>query len=168
MFVLFESADETPDALLRNADAAMYEAKEEGRGRYKVFGPRMHARALRRLDLENSLKRAIEEEEFKIHYQPIVSLDTRRITGMEALLRWESREYGLVPPDRFIPIAEETGLIEPLGRWTIKEAIRQARRWTESYPVHSPLTMSVNLSAQQFRDPHLLQELRECLQEADF
>ena len=136
------------DCLLRDADAAMYRAKEDGRARAAVFADSMRAKAIGRLDTEVSLRRAIAEREFELHYQPIVELPTRRIAGVEALVRWRHPVRGLIPPDQFIPIAEETGLIVPLGAWALREAACQARRWQER-PEHASINMAVNLSGCQ-------------------
>lgn len=162
---LTERADEQPDILLRNADVAMYEAKRAGKARYEVFNPGMYTQALRRMELENDLRRAIEREELTLHYQPILMLRTNRIVGVEALVRWNDGERGLISPDEFIPLAEETGLIVPLGRWVFREACRQAGEWVEKYPTNPPLIVSVNLSVKQFQEPRLTQELVACLQE---
>jgi diguanylate cyclase (GGDEF)-like protein len=160
-----ESASVSPNTLLRNADVAMYEAKKEGKARYKIFDPGMHAQALRRLEMENELRRAINHEEFRVHYQPKVSVDTGGIVGMEALVRWDHPEHGLINPNEFIPLAEETQLINPLGRWVLQEACRQAQEWRRRYPEYSDLVMSVNLSVRQFKQPNLISELSEILRE---
>jgi diguanylate cyclase (GGDEF)-like protein len=162
---LNESAGVSPNSLLRNADVAMYEAKKEGKARYKIFDPGMHAQALRRLEMENELRRAINHEEFRVHYQPKVSVDTGGIVGMEALVRWDHPEHGLINPNEFIPLAEETQLINPLGRWVLQEACRQAQEWRRRYPEYSDLVMSVNLSVRQFKQPNLISELSEILRE---
>jgi diguanylate cyclase (GGDEF)-like protein len=162
---LNESADVSPNSLLRNADVAMYEAKKEGKARYKIFDPGMHAQALRRLEMENELRRAINHEEFRVHYQPKVSVDTGGIVGMEALVRWDHPEHGLINPNEFIPLAEETQLINPLGRWVLQEACHQAQEWRRRYPEYSDLVMSVNLSVRQFKQPNLISELSEILRE---
>jgi diguanylate cyclase (GGDEF)-like protein len=162
---LNDSAGVSPNSLLRNADVAMYDAKKEGKARYKIFDPGMHAKAIRRLEMENELRRAITQEELRIHYQPKVSLDTGEIVGMEALVRWDHPEQGLINPNEFIPLAEETLLINPLGRWVLQEACRQAREWRRRYPDFSDLVMSVNLSVRQFQQPNLISELSEVLEE---
>ena len=143
---LSEDHNSQPDVILRNADVAMYEAKKEGKGRNKVFDPRMFAQALRRLELGNDLRRAIEQEELRLYYQPKVELETGTIAGMEALVRWKHPKRGLIQPDEFIPLAEETGLIVPLGWWVLREACRRAREWGENYPAAMPLGMSVDTS----------------------
>jgi diguanylate cyclase (GGDEF)-like protein/PAS domain S-box-containing protein len=122
-----------PDGLLREADTAMYRAKAEGSG-YEVFDPAMHDRAVTRLELENDLRRAIEEDEFVVHYQPIVNLQTGELWGMEALVRWEHPERGLLNPDEFVPVAEESGLVVPMGELVLGEACRRAVEWQREFP----------------------------------
>jgi diguanylate cyclase (GGDEF)-like protein len=162
-----EDADERPSTLLRNADVAMYEAKQEGKTTCKVFNQDMYARALRRLEMENDLRQAIERSELKIHYQPTVLLSTGRIASVEALLRWEHPDYGLIRPKEFIPLAEDTKLIVPVGRWVLREACRQAREWQKRYPTAPPLVTSVNLSVTQFQEPTLVQEVMASLRETE-
>ena len=162
---LAEDSESRPEILLRNADVAMYEAKKEGNGRIKVFNPSMFAQALHRLELENGLRRAIDHEELRLYYQPKVRLDTGSITGVEALVRWEHPERGLILPEEFIPLAEETGVIVPLGWWVLREACRRAREWEEQYPAALPLGMSVNLSVKQFQEPDLIRKLAGILRE---
>ena len=130
------AGDETsdPEELLRNADAAMYVVKTDGKGRYAIFEPHMHAAAVHRLDLRADLQRAIDNGEFVLHYQPIVSMQTGRIAGLEALVRWEHPQRGLMAPDSFIPLAEETGLVVPLGLWVLERACRQAAEWARLDP----------------------------------
>ncbi len=159
--------DRKPDDLLRGADIAMYEAKKEGKGYCKVFSSDMYARALERLELENDLRRAIERGELRVYYQPKVLLSTCEITGMESLVRWEHPERGLIFPEEFIPLAEETGLIIPLGRWMLRETCRQAREWQMQYPTASLLAMSVNLSVKQFKELNLVREIAEALKESE-
>src|SRR5215212_524419 len=160
---LCEDANCEPDALLRNSDAAMYQAKTEGKSRYKVFSEDMHAQAMRRLELENELRLAIEREELTIYYQPKVLLSTGTIVGMEALVRWNHPTFGQIAPKEFIPLAEEVGLINSLGRWVLGEACAETRRWQEQYPAAPPLVTSVNLSTRQFQGSDLVPEIAEIL-----
>ena len=153
------------EELLRNADVAMYMAKERGKGRYQVFEPAMHDTALKRLELKADLQRAIEHEEYRLHYQPVIELETGRITGVEALVRWIHPVRGLVPPLDFIPLAEETGLIVPIGRWVMREACRFGVELQARFPNDPPLHMAVNLSARQISRPELVDEVREILVE---
>jgi diguanylate cyclase (GGDEF)-like protein/PAS domain S-box-containing protein len=148
-------ADATPESMLRDADAAMYKAKERGRARYEVFDEDMRAQLLRRLDTEHAMPRALERNEFRILYQPIVSLQTGTMTGVEALVRWEHPEHGLITPAEFVPIAEENGLIVTLGSWVLREALQQAAVWQRRHPARQDLHVTVNLSARQLQDPGL-------------
>lgn len=152
-----------PEDLLRDADAAMHSAKAKGKACYEVFDLAMHGQSIDRLQIESDLRRAIVRKEFKIYYQPIVSLYTSRIIGFEALIRWQHPQRGLVSPTEFIPTAEETGLITPIGWWTLWEACRQLRTWQEQFPGSKPLTMNVNLSCKQFTQPNLLDQIDEVL-----
>jgi diguanylate cyclase (GGDEF)-like protein/PAS domain S-box-containing protein len=151
--------------LLRDADLAMYKAKQLGKARYALSEETMSAGALERLELSNDLRRALEQGEFAVHYQPEVSLATGRTVGFEALIRWEYPERGQLLPDRFIPLAEETGMIAPMGRWVLQEACNQAREWQEHYPSEPPLVVCVNLSAKQLRDPDLYRVVGQILEE---
>jgi diguanylate cyclase (GGDEF)-like protein/PAS domain S-box-containing protein len=139
-----------PASLIRDADAAMYQAKERGRARFEIFDRAMRARTVERLSVENDLRRALERDELRIAYQPIVSLADRSLSSVEALLRWEHPQRGLISPAEFIPVAEESGLIEPIGRWVMDRACAQAARWHASHPDFRPLGISVNLSVRQF------------------
>lgn len=153
----------TPDALLRNADAAMYRAKSEGKGRYAMFEPAMHVAALMRLQLDSELRQAIDSNEFELEYQPIVRFNTGRITAVEALVRWRHPERGMVAPGAFIAAAEETGIIVPLGRWVLHEACLQAQRWRDAYTDGPALGVTVNLSGQQLRSPEIYDDVRAAL-----
>ncbi len=156
-------AHDQPEQILRSADMAMYRAKAAGRARYELFDRAMHTDALARLQLETDLRRAVENSEFRLMYQPVVSLRTGRITGFEALVRWDHPHQGLIQPADFIPVAEETGLIIPIGRWVLYEACRQVKEWHASHPREEPLTIGVNLSARQFSQPGLVEQIREAL-----
>jgi len=151
------------DDILRDADIAMYRAKENGKARYEVFDHGMHARAVLRLQLESDLRQAIEDKEFCVYYQPIVSLQTGRLAGFEALVRWNHPRRGLVSPADFIPVAEETGLIVPIGQWVLNEACAHVRQWQIDSPSHRNLSLSVNLSARQVAQPDLLDRIKEAL-----
>jgi diguanylate cyclase (GGDEF)-like protein/PAS domain S-box-containing protein len=140
---------ERADELIRDADAAMYRAKDRGRARYEVFDEGMRGRAIERLRVENDLRRALDRGELRLEYQPVVSLKNFAIVGVEALLRWRHPERGEIPPGEFIPIAEENGLIEPIGRWVLEQACRQGAEWYRARPDTAPITISVNLSAVQ-------------------
>jgi diguanylate cyclase (GGDEF)-like protein/PAS domain S-box-containing protein len=154
-----------PEYLLRNADVAMYRAKASGARRYEVFDRTMHAQALERLQMETDLRRALVRGEFRLRYQPIVSLTRGTITGVEALLRWDHAERGLTSPNDFIPVAEETGLILPLGAWVLGEACRQLAEWRHDFP-QARIALSVNLSAKQFGQADLVERIRAALDEA--
>ncbi len=183
------SGDESADELVRNADVAMYKAKNGGKAHHRVFDADMDAEAHRRLMMESVLRRALERGELRVYYQPKVQLganvgqhrkssrrsalvampaavrDEPKIVGMEALVRWEHPERGLLLPDEFVSIAEETGLILPIGQWVLEEACRQAKEWQEHYPGDPPLVMCVNLSAVQFQHPGLAQDIARVLRE---
>jgi diguanylate cyclase (GGDEF)-like protein/PAS domain S-box-containing protein len=156
-------AADTPETLLRNADAAMYRAKELGRDRAELFDAREHHRAVDDLRTGNALHRAIERGELRVHYQPMIDLDHGSLMGFEALIRWEHPERGLVPPMEFVPLAEETGLIVPLGVWALEEACKQAVRWHEATPDAPFLSMSVNLSPRQLAEPALPNDVARVL-----
>jgi diguanylate cyclase (GGDEF)-like protein len=157
---------DTPGDLVRNADVAMYRAKATGRGGCVVFDRALDALAVGRLELETDLRAALDRGELEVHYQPIVHLPTGRIRDMEALVRWRHPRHGLIPPDRFIPLAEETGLIIPIGMWVLKTACRQLRAWRTRFGTDADLRVSVNLSARQFQHPALLDDVGRVLQES--
>ncbi len=154
-----------PDEIMRDADLTMYSAKEQGRARYEIFNSTLHDRAITRLQLETDMRRGIEREEFLIYYQPISCLETGKLAGFEALARWKHPTRGIVPPGEFIPVAEETGTIIPLGTWILKQACQQMQLWHEKYPHQSSLQISVNLSGKQLREPSLLEKIDSILQE---
>ncbi|MEH2090951.1 GGDEF/EAL domain-containing response regulator [Nostoc sp.] len=154
-----------PEYLLRDADTAMYRAKAQGRANYHVFNPAMHQEAIQLLELENDLRRAVERREFLVYYQPIISLVTGRISGFEALVRWQHPIRGLISPIEFIPVAEETGLINAINTWVLQSACHQLSIW-QHYPVTpEPLTMSVNLSARLFLQPNLVEQIDRIIYE---
>ncbi len=151
------------EALIKNADTAMYHAKEGGRNNFRFFTPEMNLKAVERQSLEGSLRRALERKEFVLHYQPKVNLNTLEITGVEALIRWQHPDLGSVPPSRFIPVAEDCGLILPIGSWVLYEACRQAREWQDSgLPFRR---ISINVSGAEFRAETFLAGVREALRE---
>lgn len=154
---------ERPENLLRDADIAMYRAKALGKARYKIFDRAMYTESKKLLQLETDLRRAVERQEFRIYYQPIVSLSTNKIIGFEALLRWQHPKRGLVLPSEFISVAEETGLIVPIDYWVLREARRQMYLWQHQFQDRG-LTINVNLSSKQFSQPNLNERIYETLQ----
>lgn len=160
---LYQPEYEQPEHLLRDADTAMYRAKALGRGQYQVFDPMMHTRALQLLHLETDLRRAIQQQEFEVHYQPIVALQNHQLTGFEALVRWQHPQHGLLSPAIFIPIAEETGLITQIGYWVLREACQQLCQWQQSNFSNLDLSISVNLSARQVAQLDLVEQIDQIL-----
>jgi diguanylate cyclase (GGDEF)-like protein/PAS domain S-box-containing protein len=154
-----------PDEMLRDADAAMYTAKSAGKARWEVFDAAMRERALARLQLDTDMRRGLERREFCLHYQPILALEGDRLAGFEALVRWRHPQRGLLEPVEFIAIAEETGLIVPLGWWVLHESCRQMKEWQASFPCDPPLKISVNLSSKQFLQVDLAAEIKRLLRE---
>jgi diguanylate cyclase (GGDEF)-like protein len=164
-----------PEDVLRDADTAMYQAKAEGKDCYRIFAQSMHAHVVRQLSLETDLRRAIEHQEFLVYFQPIVSLATSKIVSFEALVRWIHPTQGFISPSEFIPIAEETGLIIPLGEWVLKQSCLQLRQWQQRLEQQAqlpacvsethPLSISVNLSVRQFAQPNLIQRIDHILAE---
>jgi diguanylate cyclase (GGDEF)-like protein len=159
--IALASGGQSTSEILRSADLAMYRAKGEGKSRFASYEPSMHERVLERLALKADLQRSVVAEEFELHYQPIVALQSGDIAGVEALLRWRHPERGLMQPDQFIPLAEETGFILPLGRFVLQTACRELRRWHTSG--HRELGISVNISAKQLASPHLPSEVTAAL-----
>lgn len=151
------------ETLVRNADTAMYRAKQQGRDNYQLYTAAMNSRALENLDLENRLRKALKNKELVLYYQPLIDVEKETVFGFEALLRWNHPEQGLLLPDKFIPTAEISGLIVPIGAWVLQEACRQAKEWQER---GLELAVSVNLSARQFADPELVQHVRAAMQAA--
>jgi diguanylate cyclase (GGDEF)-like protein/PAS domain S-box-containing protein len=154
---------EDAETLIKNADTAMYHAKENGRNNFQFFKAEMNVKAVERQSLEGSLRRALERKEFLLHYQPKVNLETGEITGVEALIRWRQPDRGLVPPSQFVPIAEDCGLIIQIGSWVLREACRQARAWQDAGLPPVPIT--VNVSAVEFRDKGFVESVRRTLSE---
>ncbi len=161
---IYPSDGEETDCLLKNADAAMYHAKEHGKNNYQYYRQYMNAAAFERLTMENDLRRALERKEFLLHYQPLIDIDTGAITGMEALIRWQHPDDGIVPPSEFIPLAEETGLILPISEWVLKTACDQSNVWQAEG--HKPVPVSVNLSSQQFQQKDFIKTLSRILHES--
>jgi diguanylate cyclase (GGDEF)-like protein len=153
------------NALMRDADSAMYRAKEQGRGRYELCDDELRARALRRAQTERALSRALEGDELELYFQPIVTLNSGEITAVEALLRWHHPELGLIDPEEFIPIAEESGQIIPIGAWVLREACQQAVRWRGRLGAKTPAPIAVNLSARQLAIPELAEVVEQILLE---
>jgi len=162
---LGSAAYDKPEDLLRDADTAMYRAKSLGKARYEVFDADMRASVMARLQLETDLRHALEREEFRNFYQPIVSLESGRIVGLEALLRWQHPRRGLLGPEEFIFVAEETGMIRELGWWSLREACRQMRDWRERSDAILDLSVSVNLSVKQLLQPNLVEDIKKLLLE---
>ncbi len=164
--VLSETGHASAEDYLRNADIAMHRAKSLGKARYQVFDREMHLRALELMQLEIDLRRAIERHEFVVHYQPVVSLRSGRVMAFEALVRWQHPVHGLVQPDTFIPLAEETGMIEEIDRMVMAIACRQMRAWQQKFYTATPLRVSVNVSAKQFANPGLIESVTEILEDS--
>lgn len=158
---------ERPEDILRDADTAMYRAKGLGKARHEVFDTGMHSQALKLLQLETDLRRALERKEFMVVYQPIMSLETGKLCGFEALIRWPHPERGLISPMDFIPLAEETGMIVQIGEWVLREACEQMRRWQVVFPTDQPTFMCVNLSVKQFSQHDLIEKVASILHETN-
>ena len=154
-----------PQDVLRDADTAMYRAKALGKARFQIFDSAMHLGAVKLLQIENDLRRAIDRSEFELHYQPIVGIDNCALRGFEALIRWRHPEKGLISPVDFIPVAEETGMIVPIGRWVLQEACRQAADWQATF-TNQPVCISVNISGRQFSQPDLVDQVPSALRQS--
>jgi diguanylate cyclase (GGDEF)-like protein len=162
--IAFSRGKETPQDLIRHADIAMYRAKARGKARYEIFDTHMDLAAQQRQRLETDLRRALARGELRVYYQPEVEIETGRLAGMEALVRWQHPERGLIAPAEFIGVAEETGLIVPIGRWVLLEACRQAKQWQTVYRRDIPLMVSVNLSGKHLQQATLIDEVRDVLE----
>ena len=156
---------DTADAVMRDADMAMYLAKTSGKARYEIYDQTMHALAVQRLDLETELRRALRDDNFVLHYQPIVALDTETLVGFEALVRWQRTPSELAYPDQFIQVCEDTGLIVELGLWVMQEACRTMRAWQLRFPRETALSISINVSARQFAQADLVQRVSEIIEQ---
>jgi diguanylate cyclase (GGDEF)-like protein len=156
------------DDLIRNADLAMYMAKRDGKGQYRLFEPHMHANLLERLETKGALQKALDRGELTLRYQPIVELSTQNVIGFETLVRWEHPERGEISPTEFIPLAEETGLIIPLGEFVLREACRQGKFLQDMAPNDPPLTISVNVSVKQLQQADFTQKVAQVLEETSF
>jgi diguanylate cyclase (GGDEF)-like protein/PAS domain S-box-containing protein len=164
---LSTTGPDSPELLLRDADMAMYRAKGSGNARIEIFDRAMHEEALARLTLETDLRRALEKQEFTLHYQPIVRLCDRRILAIEALVRWRHPKQGLLMPDSFTAVAEETGLLAEIGRWVLREACRATREWRGRFPAHEDLSIGVNFSAKQLSHVRLVDDIEHALEATD-
>lgn len=163
--VLGTAEYDLPEKLLRNADLAMYQAKALGKDQYQIYNQQMHQRAVERLQLEIDLRQAIKNNEFILHYQPIICLKTGYISGFESLIRWQHPQLGMISPGKFIPVAEETGLIIPIGIWVLKEACKQIKLWQQKYHAFISLTININVAVQQFSYSRLIEEIDKILAE---
>ncbi|MES7204579.1 GGDEF domain-containing phosphodiesterase, partial [Cutibacterium acnes] len=150
------------DTLIKHADTAMYQAKEKGGDRFEFYHPDMNFRSLERLHLENHLRKALSQNQIMVYYQPLVNLSTGTVFGMEALVRWDHPQLGLISPQDFIPIAEETGVIIPIGDWVLRTACAHNKRW---HDMGHKLSVAVNISMQQFQNPHFIKRIQETLEE---
>lgn len=163
--IMSDAAHDNPESFLRDADTAMYRAKESGKARYEIFNKAMHVRNMNLLRLENDLRRAIDRQEFRVFYQPIVSLVNGQTNEFESLVRWLHPEMGMIAPNDFIPVAEETGMIVSIGEWVLEESCRQISNWRQKYP-QRPLSVSVNLSAKQLMHPNLIKQVKSIMTSA--
>ena len=166
--VLSSGGYQNASDIMRDADIAMYRAKAKGKARYEIFDRAMYDETIRSIELENNLRLAIERNEFLLHYQPIVCLKSDRLVGFEALIRWQHPEQGLISPDDFIPVAEDTKLILDIGEWLLKEACQQLQQWQQKYassPYITSLKMSINLACQQLQEPQFIEKLDRILKE---
>jgi diguanylate cyclase (GGDEF)-like protein/PAS domain S-box-containing protein len=165
--VLSTTRGKKPEDFLRDADIALYQAKAQGKGIYEIFNSQMHAQTVERLELETYLWQALEKNEFQVYYQPIISVVSERIVGFEALVRWYHAQKGIISPAKFIPVAEETGLIIDLGWWVFRQACRQIKQWQKDFPEYESCYISINFSIKQFARPNLLRKIETILTEVD-
>ena len=163
---LYPDNGDTVETLIKNADTAMYRAKEAGKNTFEYYSSTMNSKAKERIKLESEMRHAIDNQEFLLYYQPQYDIGTGLLVGMEALIRWKSKKMGLVSPGDFIPLAEETGLIVPIGEWVVQSACRQGKIWYDQG--HRNLHLGVNLSPRQFFDPHLVDKIRSALETTQF
>ncbi|HEY8562053.1 MAG TPA: EAL domain-containing protein [Pyrinomonadaceae bacterium] len=163
--IMSEVSHDDPESFLRDADTAMYRAKEAGKARYEIFNRAMHVRNMNLLRMENDLRKSIERRDFRVFYQPIIDIETGATNEFEALIRWQHPEAGFISPTEFIPVAEETGLIVPIGEWVLEESVRQLSDWRQMFP-ERPLSVSVNLSAKQLMHPNLIKQVKEIMSTA--
>ena len=161
--VYSEDATALPEDLLRDADTAMYQAKTGGKAGYALFNPGMNAHVSERLEIETGLRFALDRQELRVHYQPLINLETGHMSGVEALVRWEHPGLGMIPPGKFIGIAEETGLIIPIGYWVLEEACRQMQAWKTARPDYGPFTINVNLSGRQLLRADVVERVQHIL-----
>jgi predicted signal transduction protein with EAL and GGDEF domain len=164
--IALSHAGASPEDLLSNADTAMYSAKANGKGRFEFFDEAMRQRTVNRFEIETGLRKAIDENQLVLHYQPIISTVDDRIRGFEALVRWNHPERGMIPPGEFIPVAEESDLIVLLGRWVLRESCRQMAEWHRRFSGVPSLTVNVNVSSRQLCDPHLIADVEAALTES--
>jgi len=160
------TTDESPEELLQNADVAMYRSKTTGKDRYTIFKSDMREALLKRVQLEADMRVGIDRQEFEVFYQPIIDLHSEKIMGMEALIRWNHPKHGLMPPSDFIPLAEDTNLIVPLGQWILEEACRQAREWQTNYGYGESLSITVNIASRQFQEDSLVTLVKDAMDKA--
>jgi len=166
--IAFSNSEYTQsEDIMRDADTAMYKAKSLGRARHVVFDVAMHHQVAKFLELDTNLRKAIKRNEFLLHFQPVVSATEDKLYGFEALIRWNHPDSGLVSPMDFIPVAEETGLILPIGQWVLYEAFRQMKSWHEQFPIYPPLKISVNISSKQFLQPDFIEQIKGAILETD-
>ena len=159
---IFPNHGDDANTLIKHADTAMYYVKERGKNNFQLFTSEMHQEFYRKMMIEKQLRTALDNEEFELYYQPIMDLKTNEIVGMEALIRWNNETLGQVPPDEFISIAEETGMIIPIGHWVLKTALEQNTRWQKAG--YKPLKVSINVSVRQLLDPTFFEKVKNAIE----